>query len=203
MSWQWPEEINHLEGGGIRLEPLTLDHIPGLVKAASTATDHEHDMGFVPKPDDIAVYVNRALVEKRAGRSFPFAVCLANGEPVGTSWFRVFDTWRKKLEIGFTWYALPHRKGVANLQTKMLLMTFAFEKLGCILVEFLVHEQNGPSQRAIEGLGARKDGMLRRVIPMKDGTFGDVFVFSVADDEWPAVKGVIAERLEQRQSQAG
>ena len=64
---------------------------------------------------------------------------------IGTSWFRVFDTWRKKLEIGFTWYALPYRKGIANLQTKLLLMTFAFEKLGCILVEFLVHEANVPS----------------------------------------------------------
>ena len=77
--------------------------------------------------------------------SFPFAVCLVGGEVIGTSWFRVFDTWRKKLEIGFTWYALPYRKGIANLQTKLLLMTFAFEKLGCILVEFLVHEANVPS----------------------------------------------------------
>lgn len=198
MSWEWPQEIYRLAAGGIRLEPLSLDHIPGLIGAAATATDHEHEMGFVPRPDDIAVYVNRALTEKRAGRSFPFAVCLENGEPIGTSWFRVFDTWRKKLEIGFTWYAMPHRKGVANLQTKLLLMRFAFERLGCILVEFLIHEQNLPSQRAIEGLGARRDGMLRRVIPMKDGSFGDVFVFSVADDEWPAVKTTITERLAQR-----
>lgn len=155
-------------------------------------------MGFVPKPEDMVVYVNRALVEKRAGRSFPFAVCLASGEPIGTIWFRVFDTWRRKLEIGFTWYAVPHRKGVANLQTKLLLMTFAFETLGCILVEFLVHEKNESSQRAIEGLGAHRDGILRRVIPMKDGSFGDVVVFSVADDEWPSVKATISTRLEQR-----
>jgi RimJ/RimL family protein N-acetyltransferase len=198
MSWEWPERINELAGGGIRLEPLSIDHIPGLVGAAETATAYEHDMGFVPRPEDVVTYVHRALVEKRAGRSFPFAVCLASGEPIGTSWFRVFDTWRKKLEIGFTWYATPYRKGIANLQTKLLLMTFAFETLGCILVEFLVHSENEPSQRAVGGMGAHRDGMLRRVIPMKDGAFGDVVVFSVADDEWPSVKETISLRLEQR-----
>lgn len=198
MSWEWPKGIADLQMDGIRLEPLAADHIPGLVKAASTATDHELEMGFVPRPEDIPAYVNRALMERNAGRSYPFAVCLATGQPIGTSWYRVFDPWRKKLEIGFTWYATPYRKGTANLLTKLLLMSFAFEELGCILVEFLVHEQNLPSQRAIAGLGARKDGMLRRVIPMSNGTFGDVFVFSVADDEWPAVKNTIARRLEDR-----
>lgn len=200
MSWAWPENIAHLEGGGIRLEPLALSHIPGLADAAATATDHEWAMGLVPSPEDMKVYVNRGLTDCRAGRSYPFAVCLATGEPIGTSWFRVFDPWRKKLEIGFTWYATPHRKGIANLQTKMLLMSFAFEELRCILVEFLVHEQNLPSQRAIAGLGARKDGMLRRVIPMRDGTFGDVCVFSVADDEWPFVRKTIAKRLDERRA---
>src|SRR5579859_7706988 len=140
MSWMWPESIAHLNGGGITLEPLALNHITGLRAAAATATGHEWHMGFVPRPDDIEVYVNRALYDRRAGRSYPFAVCLDTGEPIGTSWFRVFDPWRRKLEIGFTWYALPHRKGIANLQTKLLLMSFAFEVLQCILVEFLVHE---------------------------------------------------------------
>ncbi|MEO8724081.1 MAG: GNAT family N-acetyltransferase [Sphingobium sp.] len=200
MSWEWPSSIARLEAGGIRLEPLDLEHIPGLIKAAATASEHEHQMGLVPKPEDINVYVNRAMTERRAGRSFPFAVCLSNGEPIGTSWFRVFDTWRKKLEIGFTWYGMPHRKGIANLQTKLLLMSFAFEELGCILIEFLVHEQNLPSQRAVAGIGARKDGMLRRVIPMQDGTFGDVCVYSVADDEWPGVKDTIVRRLDARRS---
>jgi N-acetyltransferase len=80
----------------------------------------------------------------------------------------------------------------------MLLMSFAFEELQCILVEFLVHEGNAPSRRAVAALGAREDGMLRRVIPMSDGTFGDVIVFSVSNDEWPSVKDTIARRLEAR-----
>jgi len=201
MSWEWPKGINNLAKDTVRLESLTLDHIPGLVEAASTAAEHEFAMGFVPRPEVIPVYVNRALGERKAGRSYPFAVCLATGQPIGTSWFRVFDSWRKKLEIGFTWYALPYRKGTTNLLTKLLLMSFAFEELGCILVEFLVHEQNHPSQRAIAGLGARKDGMLRRVIPMADGSFGDVFVFSVANDEWPSVKEIIAQRVAKRRSE--
>jgi RimJ/RimL family protein N-acetyltransferase len=77
-------------------------------------------------------------------------------------------------------------------------MSFAFEELQCILVEFLVHESNLPSRRAVLGLGAREDGKLRRVVPMSDGTFADVAVFSVSDDEWPSVKATIVERLTTR-----
>src|SRR5687768_8460711 len=164
--WAWPDSIAHLEGGGIKLKLLSSDHIAGLTKAASTATEREWAMGYVPRPDDIKVYVSRAVTDYRAGRSYPFAVCLATGEPIGTSWFRVFDPWRKKLEIGFTWYSTPHRRGTANLQTKHLLMSFAFEELQCCLVEFLVHKDNLASLRAVAALGAHEDGMLRRVIPM-------------------------------------
>lgn len=201
MSWGWPDSTNRLEEGGIRLEPLSLDHIPGLMVAAATSSEHEVAMGFVPRATDMAVYVNRALSEKRAGRSFPFAVCLDSGQPIGTSWFRVFDPWRKKLEIGFTWYGTPYRKGTANLQTKLLLMTFAFEELRCILVEFIAHKDNHPSRRAISALGAREDGTLRKVIPMADGTFGDVILYSVSDDEWPTVKATVSNRLANRRAE--
>jgi RimJ/RimL family protein N-acetyltransferase len=204
MSWLWPSSITELEGGGVRLESLSLDHVAGLTRAAASATEHEWNMGFVPRPEDMKVYVSRAVYDRRAGRSYPFAVCLSTGEPIGTSWFRVFDPWRKKLEIGFTWYAMPYRKGTTNLQTKLLLMSFAFDVLQCILVEFLVHEDNLASRRALAGLGAREDGKLRRVIPMSDGTFGDVCVFSVSNDEWPSVRGTITTRLEtRRQAQQG
>ncbi|MEJ2409633.1 MAG: GNAT family N-acetyltransferase [Novosphingobium sp.] len=196
--WTWPENIRDLEGGGIKLELLSPAHTSGLVRAAGDASQAEWDMGYVPRPDDIKVYVNRAVTDYRAGRSYPFAVCLETGEPIGTSWFRVFDPWRRKLEIGFTWYARSHRKGTANLQTKLLLMSFAFEELKCCLVEFLVHEDNAASQRAVSGLGAHRDGMLRRVIPMGDGSFGDVVVFSVSDAEWPPVKETLLTRIEQR-----
>jgi RimJ/RimL family protein N-acetyltransferase len=199
MSWMWPEGIAHLHGGGIRLEALAPHHLPDLTRAAATASDHEWQMGLVPRPEDMNVYISRAVIDRRAGRSYPFAVCLSSGEAIGTSWFRVFDPWRKKLEIGFTWYATPHRKGIANLQTKLLLMSFAFEELQCILIEFLVHESNQPSRRAVAGLGAREDGRLRRVIPMSDGSFGDVVVFSVSDDEWSSVKTNITTRLRARQ----
>jgi RimJ/RimL family protein N-acetyltransferase len=192
MSWMWPEGIAHLQGGGIRLEALSSNHLANLTQAAATATEHEWQTGLVPRPEDMQVY-------RRAGRSYPFAVCLSTGEAIGTSWFRVFDPWRKKLEIGFTWYSTPYRKGITNLQTKLLLMSFAFEELQCILVEFLVHESNLPSRRAVTGLGAREDGKLRRVIPMSDGSFGDVIVFSVSDDEWPSAKAQITSRLQARQ----
>ena len=196
MSWIWPEGLACLQGGGIRLEPLSLDHVTALETAAESASEWEWDNGFVPRPADVRGYVNRAISAFEAGRSFPFAVCLASGQAVGTSWYRVYDDWRKKVEIGFTWYAHSVRKSFVNRQTKLLLMSHAFETLGCILVEFLVHVKNMPSRDAMTRLGAHQDGSLRRVIPMKDGTFGDVIVFSVSDSEWPAVKGSIEAKLQ-------
>jgi N-acetyltransferase len=195
MSWIWPEGFTCLQGGGIRLEPLTADHIAGLAEAASSATEWEWDNGFVPRPADMHDYVSRAISAFEAGRSFPFAVCLADGQPIGTSWYRVYDDWRRKVEIGFTWYGRSARKSFVNRQTKLLLMSHAFETLGCILVEFLVHVKNSPSREAMTRLGAHQDGSLRRVIPMKNGTFGDVIVFSVADAEWPAVKEGLEAKL--------
>jgi len=195
MSWLWPEEFTHLQGGGIRLEPLTLNHVADLAEAASSATEWEWDNGFVPRPLEMQEYVSRALAAREAGRSLPFVVCAENGRPIGTSWYRVYDTWRKKVEIGFTWYARSVRKSFVNRQTKLLLMSHAFDTLGCILVEFLVHVKNAPSREAMTRLGAHEDGSLRRVIPMKDGTFGDVIVFSVSDTEWPAVKKGLEAKL--------
>ena len=140
--------------------------------------------------------MSRAISAREAGRSFPFAVCLeSSGRAIGTSWYRVYDDWRKKLEIGFTWYAPSVRKSFVNRRTKLLLMSHAFETLGCILVEFLVHVKNAPSRDAMTRLGAHQDGSLRRVIPMKDGTFGDVIVFSVSDTEWPAVRDGLELKL--------
>jgi RimJ/RimL family protein N-acetyltransferase len=194
MSWIWPEGLTCLEGGGVKLEPLTLQHVEGLTRAAADSTEWEWDSGFVPRPGDMRAYVNRALSELEAGRSFPFAVCL--DAPIGTSWYRVYDTHRKKVEIGFTWYARSVRRTFVNRQTKLLLMSHAFETLGCILVEFLVHVKNIPSRTAVTALGAHQDGFLRRVIPMNDGTFGDVVVFSVADSEWPVVKERLLQSVE-------
>lgn len=195
MSWMWPDAAMRLQGGGLRLERLTLDHIACLEEASATASDWEWENGFVPRPGDIPAYVNRAVWEFRKGQSFPFAVCLESGKAIGASWYRVFDSWRKKVEIGFTWYHKSHRRTFVNAQAKFLLMSCAFETLGCILVEFLVHEKNAPSRAAMAALGAHQDGFLRRVVPMKDGTFADVVVFSVSDSEWPSVKGALLKRL--------
>jgi N-acetyltransferase len=192
VSWIWPYGLTCLQGGGIKLEPLTMQHLDGLARAAEESTEWEWDNGFVPRPENMHGYVSRALSELAANRSLPFAVCLDTGRAVGTSWYRVYDIRRKKVEIGFTWYARGVRRTFVNRQTKLLLMTHAFETLQCILVEFLVHVKNTPSRTAVTALGAQQDGFLRRVIPMNDGTFGDVVVFSVADSEWPRVK----ERLE-------
>jgi N-acetyltransferase len=179
-----------------QLVPLTLQHVDDLAGAAAESTEWEWDNGFVPRPEKMHAYVSHALSELAAGRSLPFAVCLDTGRAVGTSWYRVYDTRRKKVEIGFTWYAGGVRRTCVNRQAKLLLMSHAFETLGCILVEFLVHVKNTPSRTAVTALGAQQDGFLRRVIPMSDGTFGDVVVFSVADSEWPLVKQRLIKSVE-------
>lgn len=196
MSWIWPDGLTCLEGGGIRLAPLTLGHVDDLARAAADSTDWEWDNGFVPRPEKMHGYVSHALSEMAAGRSWPLAVCIDTGRAVGTSWYRVYDTRRKKVEIGFTWYARGVRRTFVNRQTKLLLMSHAFETLGCILVEFLVHVNNTPSRTAVTALGAQQDGFLRRVIPMNDGTFADVVVFSVADSEWPLIKARLQKSVE-------
>jgi len=202
MSWTWPQRITQLEGGGIKLEPLTLAHADGLAEAAATASEHERTMGFVPTPDEMKVYVSRAVYDRRAGRSYPFAVCLSTGEPIGTSWFRTFDPWRKKLEIGFTWYATPHRKGTANLQTKLLLMSFRVRRTA-------VHPgrvSRARKQRAVTAC-SRRPGSTRRWNAAPSDPHGRRNVrrcdrVQRLERRWPSVKDTIARRLEARR-QAG
>lgn len=200
MVWEWLDGDEKLEGGGVTLEILGRRHEAALSAAAEQAEPEEWAMGYVPHPADIKDYISLAEADLLAGRGHPFAVRLTDGEVIGASWFRTFDPWRKRIEIGLSWYALPHRRGFVNLQTKMLMLGFAFEKLGCELVEFLIHEHNRPARRAVAGLGAREDGMLRQTIPMSDGCFDAAVVFSISRAEWPAVQMVIDQRLEARRT---
>ena len=141
----------------------------------------------------------KALEEKARGQSFPFAVRdRVSGEIVGCTRICNWESDNRRLEIGYTWYAKRAQRTGINTEAKLLLLTFAFETLDAIAVEFRTHWHNQASRQAIARLGAKQDGVLRNHKILKDGTIRDTVVYSIIDTEWPTVKNSLQFRLRQR-----
>jgi len=185
-----------LEAGGIRLEPLTADHHDGLVMAASDGRLWELWSTSVPAPDGMAKYVADALQGQRDGHMLPWVVRdLATGDLVGSSRYHDIVRGIDRVEIGYTWYAASRQRSGVNTTCKLLLMTHAFEVLGCAVVGFRTDNFNFRSQRAIEGLGAKKDGVLRHHAPRRDGSVRDSVMYTILATEWPDVRKHLEARL--------
>ena len=151
-----------LEGHGVRLEPLTQEHHDGLASAAADGRLWELWFTSVPEPHQTAEYIAEALAGQRAGHMLPWAVRdLASDTVVGSTRYHDIVTMVDRVEIGYTWYSASRQKSHVNPACKLLLMAHAFETLGCGVVGFRTDNFNFPSQRAIETLGAKKDGVLR------------------------------------------
>jgi len=183
-----PEPIV-LEGRGIRLEPLAEDHHDGL--AAVAADGNLWDLWFtsVPSPGTTAIYIADALKGQRDGHMLPWAVRdLASGEVVGTTRYHDIVASIDRVEIGYTWYAQSRQRTGVNTTCKLLLLQHAFDTLGCKVVGLRTDNFNFRSQRAIEGLGAKKDGVLRHHAARKDGTVRDSVMYSILLAEWPDVR---------------
>lgn len=151
-----------LEGRGIRLEPLSAEHVEAL--ATAVADGRLRDLWFVatPDPDNIASYIDDALKGQREGHMLPWAVRdLANGAIIGSTRYHDIVPRIERVEIGYTWYAQSRQRTFVNTTCKLLLLTHAFDTLGCKVVGLRTDGFNFRSQRAIEGLGAKKDGVLR------------------------------------------
>ena len=185
-----------LEGHGVRLEPLGPEHHDGLVAAASDGRLWELWFTSVPEPARTAEYITDALAGQRDGHMLPWAVRdLASTAIVGST--RYHDIVREvdRVEIGWTWYAASRQRSHVNSACKLLLMTHAFETLGCQVVGFRTDNFNFRSQRAIEALGAKKDGVLRHHWRRRDGSVRDSVMYSVLAPEWPAVRRNLEWRL--------
>ena len=185
-----------LEGHGIRLEPLLLEHEEALTVAATDGELWNLWFTSVPRPEETKTYIANALAGYQAGHMLPWAVCeLTTGEIVGTTRYHDVVAGIDRVEIGYTWYAKRWQKSHVNTVCKLLLMTHAFETLGCQVVGLRTDNFNFNSQRAIEGLGAKKDGILRHHQARRDGTVRDSVMYSILLSEWSDVKRHLEFRL--------
>jgi N-acetyltransferase len=185
-----------LEGHGIRLEPLEPRHADALIAAASDGALWDLWFTSVPHPEETAEYIARALSGQRDGHMLPWAVRdLASDLVVGTTRFHDIVPDVDRVEIGYTWYASRMQRSHVNTACKLLLMAHAFESLGCGVVGLRTDKFNTRSQRAIEALGAGRDGVIRHHQARRDGTVRDTVMYSILRSEWPDIRRHLLARL--------
>ena len=185
-----------LEGGGLRLEPLGEDHHDPLNAAAADGRLWELWFTAVPSPEHMRAYITDALRGQLDGHMLPWAVReVAGGAVIGTTRYHDIVPTIDRVEIGHTWYAQSRQRSHVNTTCKLLLLRHAFDTLGCQVVGLRTDNFNFRSQRAIEALGATRDGVLRHHAMRKDGTVRDSVMFSILAAEWPDVQRHLALRL--------
>jgi RimJ/RimL family protein N-acetyltransferase len=185
-----------LERDGVRLEPLTADHVKEL--SAAAADGQLWDLWFtsVPEPDGMVDYVATALKGQQDGHMLPWAVRdPATGAVVGTTRYHDVMPAIDRVEIGYTWYSQSRQRTSLNTTCKLLLLAHAFDTLHCRVVGLRTDNFNFRSQRAIEALGAKKDGVIRHHAARRDGSVRDTVMFSILATEWPDVRKHLELRL--------
>jgi RimJ/RimL family protein N-acetyltransferase len=180
----------------VRLEPLSMNHLDGLLKAAADGELWNLRYTSVPDPADTAGYIERALKHQAEGHRLPFAVVeLASGDVIGTTSYHDIVPAVDRVEIGWTWYARRTQRTHVNTCAKFLLLSHAFDTLGAKVVGWRTDNFNHASQRAIERLGAKRDGVIRHHHPRRDGTVRDTVMYSLLAGEWPEVKAHLQWQL--------
>jgi RimJ/RimL family protein N-acetyltransferase len=186
-----------LEAHGVRLEPLAPDHEPALAEAAADGRLWELWYTSVPAPGETAAYVAAALRGLREGHMLPWAVReTGSGRVIGSTRYHDAIAAAGRVEIGYTWYAKSWQRSHVNTACKLLLLAHAFEALGCRTVGLRTDQFNFASQRAIEALGAKRDGVIRGQALRRDGSVRDTVMYSIVAAEWPGVKRHLQFRLE-------
>ncbi len=186
-----------LEGRFVRMEPLSITHVDAL-----TAVGLDPDLWtWIPTavrtPEDMREYVEIALNDQAAGRCLPFVTIeRATGTVVGSSRFAAIDTANRRVEIGWTWIGRPWQRTSVNTEAKLLMLTHAFERWGCIRVELKTDRLNERSRTAIARLGAVEEGIFRRHMITASGRVRDTVYFSILDSEWPTVQARLSARLD-------
>jgi RimJ/RimL family protein N-acetyltransferase len=182
-----------LEFNGVRLEPLGLHHVDGLRAAAGDGELWNLRVTSVPAPHETETYVRTAL---EMTNRLAFAVVDASTDTVvGTTSYHDIMPAIDRVEIGYTWYAKSRQKSHVNTSCKLLLLSHAFDTLGCAVVGLRTDNFNYASQAAIERLGAKKDGVIRHHAPRRDGTVRDTVMYSIVRGEWHEIKSHLHYRL--------
>ena len=186
-----------LSARGVELVPLDLSHEAGLRAAAADGELWNIRVTSVPEPEQTRKYIEDALAMREAGNRFAFAVTdQATGDVLGSTSYHDILPGVKRVEIGYTWYAKRCQRTHVNSTCKLLMMTHAFETLGCHVVGWRTDNFNFASQAAIERLGARKDGVIRGHALRRDGTIRDTVMYSMRSGEWPEVKAQLLHSLD-------
>jgi RimJ/RimL family protein N-acetyltransferase len=185
-----------LEGHGVRLEPLAREHHDGLVAAASDGRLWELWFTSVPEPEQMHGYISQALAGQQQGHTLPWTVRdPTSGTIIGSTRYHDIVAEIDRVEIGYTWYGKRWQRSHVNTGCKLLLLGHAFDVLGCKVVGLRTDNFNFASQRAIEALGAKKDGVIRHHRARRDGTVRDTVIYSIVASEWPDVKRHLEMRL--------
>ncbi len=190
-----------LSMNGVRLEPMSMAHEPGLRAAAADGELWNIRVTSVPEPQQTAAYIETALQMQADGNRFAFAVIEeATGRVLGCTSYHDIVPAIRRVEIGWTWYARSVQRSHVNTTAKLLLLTHAFDTLKCGVVGWRTDNYNFASQRAIERLGAKKDGVIRGHALRRDGTVRDTVMYSVSAGEWPEVRAHLLYLLKRHQS---
>ncbi|MEO8557602.1 MAG: GNAT family protein [Rhodospirillales bacterium] len=200
-----------LEGDIVRLEPLAPVHIDALTTAGADPSVFRwtqlpdmrwtYEQGCLEAPTRalVAGYVEQAQSWQKAGTALPFATVVKQaGHAVGSTRFANIDVANKRAEIGWTWLASDWQRSGANTEAKYLMLRHAFERMGCIRVEFKTDRRNDKSRAALLRIGAIQEGILRQHFVLSDGTYRDSVYFSVLDNEWPRVKSELEAKLKRK-----
>lgn len=189
-----------LKGRHARLVPLAQDHHDALCEATRDGELWKLWYTSVPSPEGMKAEIDRRLGLQVDGRMLPFTVLNADRKVVGMTSYMNVDAPNRRVEIGSTWYASAVQRTPLNTECKLMLLTHAFEDMDCITVEFRTHVINSQSRRAIERLGAKLDGILRRHMILPGGTIRDTAVYSITAAEWPMVQSHLNWQLEKPRS---
>jgi RimJ/RimL family protein N-acetyltransferase len=185
-----------LEGRLVRLEPLTLEHVPGL---AEVALDPEIWRWTIARPtsaDDVRAWAAATIQARDAGTEFPFAtVDVATGRPIGSTRYMNIVLEHRRLEIGWTWVAPPWQRTGANREAKLLMLEHAFDRLACRRVEFKTDSNNVKSRDALLGIGATFEGIFRNHMVMPGGGTRHSAWYSVTDEDWPEIRAGLEAKL--------
>ncbi len=190
-----------LELHGVRLESMVLDHAAAIARAAADGALWQLRVTSAPAPGEETAYIETALRMQSEGSRLPFIVReLGSGNIIGTTSYHDILPTVERVEIGYTWYAKSWQRSYANTTCKLLLLTHAFETLGCAVVGFRTDNFNHASQNAITRLGAKRDGTIRHHALRRDGTVRDTVMFSILVGEWPEIKAHLHDRLLQHKT---
>ena len=190
-------EIPTLVGDYVRLEPLSHERAEELCAATEDGKLHELWYTPIPSPETMSAEIDRRLGLYKQGTMMPFAtIDVETGKAIGMTTFMNMRLDHFKVEIGSTWMAASYQGTAINPEAKLLMLSYAFDVLGCNAVELRTHEKNSQSRAAIEKLGAKLDGMLRNDMVMPNGTLRNSAVYSITKDEWPGVHDGLVARLD-------